>query len=50
MINSPVLHLNRQSHKYSLVLLFGLLTAFLLDNLVFGPRWGGFIGNYLLPS
>jgi|LSQX01.1.fsa_nt_gb signal peptidase len=50
MINRPAMILYRQSHKYSLVLLAGLLTAFLLDNLVYGPRWGGFTGNYLLPS
>lgn len=27
-----------------------LLSAFLLDNLVLGPKWGGMAGNYFLPA
>ncbi|NLK52748.1 MAG: signal peptidase I [Syntrophomonadaceae bacterium] len=42
--------LGQQSPKYTVLVLLFLLLAFLLDNLVFGPRIHGFIGNYLLPA
>ncbi len=41
---------DRKSISYPLILLFLIIAAFLMDNLVFGPRVGGLSGNYIYPS
>ncbi len=40
---------HRKAAYYPPLAICVLLAAFLLDNLVFGPKIGGTIGNYLLP-
>ncbi|NLC07965.1 MAG: signal peptidase I [Syntrophomonadaceae bacterium] len=40
----------RKSFKYTWLLGAALLLAYVLDNQVFGPQIGGFLGNYLLPT
>lgn len=40
----------RRATRYSLVLTLALLAIYLLENLVFGPRMGGLMGNYIFPA